>query len=90
MNTKKLNTYDINDLEKDYGKLTFSNFISSYRLGEEIDQEELAKLLGISKQSLCDLEKGRRIPSPKRAAEIAKKLKLIPESLIALAIQDKK
>ena len=48
----------------------------------------MAKKLNISKQSLCDLEKGRRIPSPSRAAKIAKNLGMHPETFIQLAITD--
>jgi len=37
---------------------------------------------------LNDLEKGRRIPSPSRAAKIAKKLGLPEMGLIQLALKD--
>jgi predicted transcriptional regulator len=40
------------------------DFLLAHREGEEFTQKEMAELLGISKQSLYDLEKGRRIPSP--------------------------
>ena len=85
MNTKK---YGIKDLEKDFGKLTFASLLLAHREGEELTQKEMADLLGISKQSLCDLEKGRRIPSAARAASIAEQLGMIPESFIELAIED--
>lgn len=85
MSTRK---YSTKDLEKDFGKLTFAGLLLAHREGEELTQKEMAELLGISKQSLCDLEKGRRIPSPARAASIAEKLGMIPESFIELAIQD--
>jgi transcriptional regulator with XRE-family HTH domain len=89
MNTKNKIFYGTSDLEKEYGPLTFAKLLLAYRQGEEMGQVEMSELLGISKQSLCDLEKGRRIPSPKRAAQIAIKLGLLPKSLIELAIQDK-
>jgi len=41
-------------------KLAFSNFIQAIRLGEEMTQVEFAKLLGISRQYLCDIEHSRR------------------------------
>lgn len=88
MNTKTKKPFTYRDLEKEYGVLTFAKVIEAHRLGEEMTLTEMAKLLGISKQSLCDLEKGRRIPSPSRAASIADKLGMIPESFIRLAIQD--
>lgn len=75
-------------LEKEYGKLSFAKVLWAHRMGEDMGQVEMATKLGISKQSLCDLEKGRRIPSPRRASDIAKKLKILPESFIQLALQD--
>ncbi len=87
MTTKK-KKYGLKELEKDFGALTFADSLSSYRLCEEMSQKEFAVFLGISPQSLCDIEKGRRIPSPSRAAKIARQLKE-PESFwIRLALQD--
>jgi DNA-binding XRE family transcriptional regulator len=80
--------YGTKDLEKAYGKITFADLLLAHRQGEELTQSEMAELLEVSKQCLCDLEKGRRIPSPSRAASIAEKLGMIPESFIELAIQD--
>ncbi|MFT5366087.1 MAG: DNA-binding XRE family transcriptional regulator [Candidatus Latescibacterota bacterium] len=72
MNTKA--QYGVAELEKGFGSLTFGNALASYRLGEEKSQREFAAFLDISPQSLCDIEKERRIPSPSRAAKIARKL----------------
>lgn len=80
--------YGTKELERDYGPLTFANTLESHRLCEEMSQKEFAKVLGISQASLCDLEKGRRIPTPERAAKIAKKLKEPPAHWIQLALQD--
>ena len=77
------------DLEKDFGELTFSNMLFSHRLGEEWSQKEMADVLGISTQSLCDLEKGRRIPTPIRASKIAKKLGVPEKIFIQLALTAK-
>ena len=75
-------------MERDFGALTFGNALASYRIGEEKSQREFAAFLGISPQSLCDIEKERRIPSPSRAAKIARKLDE-PESFwVQLALQD--
>ncbi len=80
--------YGIPELEKDFGCLTFGNALASYRTGEEKSQRDFAVFLGISPQSLCDIEKERRIPSPSRAAKIARKLGE-PESFwVQLALQD--
>lgn len=53
-----------------------------------ISIEEFAKKLGITAQSLCDIEKGRRTPSVDRASKIAKKLKEPAEIWIAIALSD--
>jgi DNA-binding XRE family transcriptional regulator len=85
MNTKKIG---IADLEKRYGPLTFGRLLKSHRLGEEYSQVEMAKKLGLSKQSLNDLESGRKIPSLRRAVQIAKKIGLLEDLLIQLVFQD--
>ena len=87
MTTKKI-LYSIEEIEKEFGALTFSGLLSSHRLCEEISQKEFAKFLGISLSSLCDLEKGRTIPSVSRARKIAKKLKMNEEVFIELALQE--
>lgn len=86
MNIKK--HYTTRDLEKEFGPLTFGNALESYRLAEEKSQKDFAKKLGITAQSLCDLEKGRRVPSIERAAKIAKKLGEPIETWITLALSD--
>lgn len=85
MNTKKIGT---KELEKIFGKLTFAKLLKTHRLGEEQTQVELAKALGISKQSLNDLESGRKIPSIKRALLIAKKIQILPELAVQIVLQD--
>lgn len=86
MNIKK--HYTLQDLEKGFGKLTFGNALEAYRLSENLSQKDFSKKLGMTPQSLCDLEKGRRIPSFKRVTKIAKKLKEPVESWITLVISD--
>jgi transcriptional regulator with XRE-family HTH domain len=54
------------------------------REAEDFSQTAFAKKIGLSVQNLNDLEKGRRIPTPSRAARIAKKLGL-PVKFIAKA-----
>ena len=56
------------------GPLTFAKLMWSQRRCEDMSQADFAKLLGISKSHLCDIEKGRKSVSPKRAASFAKKL----------------
>ncbi|WPU65808.1 helix-turn-helix transcriptional regulator [Peredibacter starrii] len=88
MTTKRKIKYGSKELEKDFGRLTFGKLLEAYRLADELSQKEFAKILGISQASLCDLEKGRRIPSPERAALIACKLKEPESYWVQLALQD--
>lgn len=85
MTTKKSAT---EKLEKIIGRLTFGRMLKSWRLCDDMTQTAFAKRLGISVQNLNDLEKGRKIPSPTRAAKIAKKLQLPEKVLVQLALQD--
>lgn len=68
--------------------LTFGDFIKNYRLGEEMTQQELAKVLGISKQRVCDIEKNRFHASISLCKKIAEELELPAEWLAKLALQD--
>ena len=42
----------------------------------------------LSRANLCDLERGRKLISPERAAKIAKRIGVPEKVLIQLAIQD--
>jgi transcriptional regulator with XRE-family HTH domain len=86
MRTEK--NYGLKELETEFGKLTFGRLLKSHRQAEELTQVQLAKLLGISKQSLNDLENGRSFPSIARSAEIARKIGLMESTLVELALQD--
>ena len=86
MNTKR--RYGLKDFEKEDGTLTFGEALESYRLGEELSQVEMAKKIEISPQSLCDIEKGRRVPTPKRAARIARIIGEPEMFWVKLALQD--
>ena len=70
------------------GKLTFGGLIEAMRQAEEMSQVEFAKKLGVSKQHLCDIEKGRKFVSPERAAKFARILGHSERSFVALALQD--
>lgn len=86
MNTKKW--HSIRDLEKRFGVMTFGLFLRAFREAEGYSQAEYARRLGISRANLCDLEKNRKLASPKRASQIAKKIGIAEEVLLKLAIQD--
>ena len=62
--------------------------IENIRQGEELTQVEFAKTLGISRQALCDIEYGRRIISPKKAAEYAELLGYSKKQFVQLCLQD--
>jgi DNA-binding XRE family transcriptional regulator len=70
------------------GPLTIGNLLESIRLGEEMTQVAFAKSLGISRQNLCDIEKGRQGVSPKKAAEFSKKLGYSKQQFVRLAVED--
>lgn len=87
MTTKKIK-YGTKELRKEIGSLTIARLLVAHRLGEEMSQKEFAKILGITSSSLCDMEKGRKIPSPSRAAKIAKKLGMGEIRWVQIALQD--
>jgi len=70
------------------GPLSFGAVLRSSRLCDEMTQEQYAKKIGISKQFLCDLEKGRRLVSVEQAAKFAKKLGYSVKQYIRYALQD--
>jgi len=75
-------------LEKKFGQLSFGDMIRAWRESAELSQTAFAKKLGLSVQNLNDIEKGRRIPTPKRASLFAKKLGLPEKSFIQIVIRD--
>ena len=68
------------------GPLTFARLMESMRLCEEMSQADFAKLLGISKSHLCDIEKGRKSVSPKRAASFARTLGYPEDQFVKFAM----
>src|ERR1700733_14273229 len=75
-------------LEKLAGKLTFSSLLISIRQGEELSQAEFARLLGVSRQYICDIEHDRRAVTPKTAVAFAMKLGYAPQQFVRLCLQD--
>jgi transcriptional regulator with XRE-family HTH domain len=70
------------------GPLTFGAAVEGLRVGEGFSQAGFAKELGVSRQYLCDVEKGRRLVSPQQAARFAKAFGHPPAVLVRLALQD--
>ena len=74
--------------EKEIKELTFGSMIRAFRTMNDKKQEEVAGMLSISKQNLCDIEKGRQLVSASRAKEIAKILGMSEKLAIELCLQD--
>lgn len=80
--------FGLKDLQKHRGPMTFGRLLVSYRASSDLTQVELADKLGLSKGNICDLEKERKVPSPAKAEEIAKKLGELPQYWVEVAVQD--
>jgi len=87
MTTKTDKTLEI--LEDMIGyKPTFGTMLCAIREAEGMTQVEFAKILEITPQKLCDIEKGRRFVSPKTAMKFAQILHDSPEYFIVKCLQD--
>jgi transcriptional regulator with XRE-family HTH domain len=85
---KTKSKYGKRDQEKKLGPMTLASFLSSWRESLEMTQVAFAKKLGISPANLCDIEKGRQLVSPKKAAQIAKKIGYSEAVLVELVINE--
>ena len=88
MTTEKRKTFGIKDLEKRLGRLTVGELIHTFRITGELSLKEFGKLIGVSVANLCDIEKGRKGVSPKKAEQIAVAIGVPPALLIRLAIEE--
>ncbi len=70
------------------GATTFARLVRSTRSCDEISQAEFARRLGVSRAHLCDIEKGRRLVSPERAAKFAGLLGYPEQYWVTVALQD--
>ena len=85
MSTKK----DVQQLLEEYiGPITFGTFLVAARTSLDLTQVEMAKILGVSKSVVCDIEKGRQLVSPKLALKIARKAQLSEPVAVMLCLQD--
>ena len=88
MTTKK-KSETLKFLEELAGRpLTLGGLLESIRLSEELSQAAFAKKLGISSSHLCDIEKGRKVVSPERAARFAKVLGRSREQFVRISLQE--
>jgi len=75
------------------GPLTLGTLLKTIRETDGVKGEEgctqtaFAKKVGISRQNLCDIEKGRTSVSAKKAAKFAKRLGYHPAQFVQLALQ---
>ena len=70
------------------GPMTLGDMIWSLRDCDEVSQAEFARRLGVSRSHLCDVEKGRKVVSPERAAAWAKVLGFPETVFVKLALQE--
>jgi len=75
-------------LESKLGPFTFAMFMRSIRTTLNLSQVAMAKLLGISKQSICDLEKGRTTVTPETASRYAKRAGFSEAVAVEASLQD--
>lgn len=75
-------------LEKDLGPISFAGFLRGARASKDLSQVEMARMLGMARSTLCDIEKGRHLVSPSLAAQIATTCGLSVEIAVLAALQD--
>jgi transcriptional regulator with XRE-family HTH domain len=88
MTTEKRKTFGIKDLEKRLGHLTVGELLHTFRMTDELSLKEFGKRIGVSVANLCDIEKGRKGVSPKKAEQIALAIGVPPALLIRLALEE--
>jgi transcriptional regulator with XRE-family HTH domain len=88
MTTEKRKTFGIKDLEKRLGHLTVGELLHTFRMTDELSLKEFGKRIGVSVANLCDIEKGRKGVSPKKAEQIAVAIGVPPALLIRLALEE--
>lgn len=75
-------------IRKIAGPISFGEMLYSFRLSKEFSQVDMAAVLGISKQELCNIEKGRKFISVERAKSFAEALDMPPKTFAKYALQD--
>lgn len=64
------------------------NKIKAYRKSKNVNQTQLAMILGVSKQSVCDWEKGRSVPSHKNLRKIAEFFNITIDNLLEQEVEN--
>lgn len=75
-------------IRKITGPISFAEMLHSFRIAQEYTQVQMAELLGITKQDLCNIEKGRKLVSVERAIIFAAALKMPSKTFAKYALQD--
>jgi transcriptional regulator with XRE-family HTH domain len=75
-------------IRKITGPISFGEMILSVRVARDLSQVTMALELGISKQELCNIEKGRKLVSVERAKSFAESLDMPPKTFAKYALQD--
>lgn len=75
-------------IRKISGPISFGEMLHSFRLSKELSQVEMAHTLAISKQDLCNIEKGRKQVSVERAKSFAESLEMPIKTFAKYALQD--
>lgn len=88
MTTKETKYKATHVLKKILGPVSFGQMIQAHRLSLELSQVEMAKILSISKQDLCNIEKERKLVSVDRAIGFARKLKMPIKIFAKYVLQD--
>ncbi|MDE2188186.1 MAG: helix-turn-helix transcriptional regulator [Patescibacteria group bacterium] len=60
---------------------TANNSLKEVRLSANLTQEDLAESVGVSRQTIISIEKGKYVPSVSLAIRIARRLKVKVEDL---------
>ena len=68
--------------------MTVGKALRAYRTRNDLNQNKMAILLGISQNYFSDLENGRRVVSPETAAKYAEKMDEPVEYFMQLAIEN--
>ncbi|HYF05959.1 MAG TPA: helix-turn-helix transcriptional regulator [Patescibacteria group bacterium] len=64
--------------------MTIENSIKEIRMDKGLTQEELAEVLGVSRQTIIAMEKGSYVPSLLLAMQVARFFKLHIENIFSL------
>jgi putative transcriptional regulator len=64
------------------------NKVKEARIAKEMTQQELADLLGVSRQTIFSIETGKYVPSTILALKIAKTFNKSVEKLFELELED--